>query len=214
LTLFDIDVVNLTLFDVSFVTINVRRLHKNQSRLHHHHHHYQRSNPSPVFIASEYAHIYRKIQIRMHSVFRKGSHFVVEYKFVYTHTHTHTSIILIHFLFFVLKLVYKRWIRKRKTSRMLMSIHTCRLSVINSKIGWSAQRPICVYMCIYICTESIQSHWTASVRSAKKKNWCVTRLFIKISNHKHTLTEFVLIYTSMLSLPVMSSFFFFLSLQR
>jgi hypothetical protein len=121
--------------------------------------------------------------MRMHSVFRRGSHFVVLYKFVYTHTS-----IIFFFFFFVLKLVYKRRTRKRKTSRWLMSIHTCRPSVINSKIGWCTQRPICV--CVYI--ESIQSHWAASVgRGARKKYWCVTRLFIKISNHKHTLSSFI-----------------------
>lgn len=116
--------------------------------------------------------MHSKIPICMHSVFRKGSHFVVVHKFVYAciHRYAHSSsssFIVFFLLFFCLQAPNERPQsergRKKKTSCYLMNIHTCRLSVINSKIGWSAQLPICVcvyytslYICMYVYIQHIE----------------------------------------------------------
>ncbi len=78
--------------------------------------------------------------MHIYSVFRRGSYFVVV---VYN---THSS------FFFVLKLIYKRQTRKRKTSQCMMNIHTCTSSVINSKIRWSQ-----ITNGLSMCTHLIQN---------------------------------------------------------
>jgi hypothetical protein len=107
LTLVGVDVVSLTLFDVSFVTINVCRLHKNQSGLHHHH---QRNNPCLVFIAIEHTHTYLQENSDAQAFSLPERKSLCSRSSIQVCVYTCTSIILLHFLFFIflLKLVYKR----------------------------------------------------------------------------------------------------------
>ena len=72
------------------------------------------------------------------------------------------------------------------------------------RVGWSVLTDRFVY-------QARRSQWTSP---AKRKLGAWLDLFIKISNHKHTLSEFVFIYTSILSLPVVSFVFFLVDRQE
>jgi hypothetical protein len=137
----------------------------------------------------------------MHSLFRKGSHFVVVYKFVYTHTHPSFSFLLLLLLFFifVLKLVYKRWMSRKKERHhhywWAFTLVGYR-SLIRKLGGALNERFVYIYIYIYIYridTISLSSI-SKECKEEKKKIGAWPGCSLKSLITNAPLDEFVLIY--------------------